>query len=182
MLSEEYILSLIKKYSKTPLGKSEIAKHKKRGFTPRYADGTAAQAQSVKQMNRIGSDMKNILFNNISKFIESFQLDDIIVNSPVLQGNQYMISIEFNEDALQRKSLDPDRYPDGITNIIKLFVNGYDARGAVYGVWEGHGDNEVWSLRHRDPNDFLERAVSEFNSKYANIARAEVAAEYKNNV
>lgn len=179
MLSEEYILSLIKKYSQTSVGKAEIAKYKKGKFDARVAT-EGAEKQSKRQMRQIGDDMKEILFGKISKSIKSFRPESIIVEEPVANGNQYEIKIRFDESALQRDSLDPDKYPDGVSNIIKLFINGYEARGAVYGVWKGHGDEEIWSLRHRDPNDFMEKAVAEFNSKYVNVARAELADEYKN--
>lgn len=179
MLSEEYILSLIEKYSKTPAGKAEIAKYKNGKFDARVATEGAVK-QSKRQMKQIGDDMKEILFEKISKSIKSFRLESIIVEEPVINGNQYEIKIRFDESALQRDSLDPDKYPDGVSNIIKLFINGYEARGAVYGVWKGHGDEEIWSLRHRDPNDFMEKAVAEFNSKYVNVARAELTDEYKN--
>ncbi len=180
MLSEEYILSLIEKYSKTPAGKAEIAKHKKGKFDARVAT-EGAEELSVRQMKQIGNDMRDILFNKISKVIKSFRIENIIVEKPVVKDNQYEIKISFDENALQRDSLDSDKYPEGVSNIIKLFINGYEARGAVYGVWKGHGDEEIWSLRHRDPNDFMEKAVAEFNSKYVNVARAELADEYKNN-
>lgn len=181
MLSEEYILTLIEKYSQTAAGKAEIAKRKKGKFDARVAT-EGAKKQSLKQMSQIGNDMRDILFRKISKIIKSFKIEDIIVGAPEPQGDKYSISISFNEDALRRESLDPDRYPDGVSNIVKLFINGYDARGAVYGVWKGHGDEEIWSLRHRDPNDFMEKAVEEFNSKYTDVARAETTNEYKTNI
>ena len=181
MLSEEYILTLIEKYSKTAVGKAEIAKRKKGKFDARVAT-EGAKKQSLKQMSQIGNDMRDILFRKISKVIKSFKIEDIIVGAPEPQEDKYSISISFNEDALRRESLDPDRYPEGVSNIVKLFINGYDARGAVYGVWKGHGDEEIWSLRHRDPNDFMEKAVEEFNSKYTDVARAETTNEYKTNI
>lgn len=181
MLSEEYILTLIEKYSQTAAGKAEIAKRKKGKFDARVAT-EGAKKQSLKQMSQIGNDMRDILFRKISKIIKSFKIEDIIVGAPEPQGDKYSISISFNEDALRRESLDPDRYPDGVSNIVKLFINGYDARGAVYGVWKGHGDEEIWSLRHRDPNDFMEKAVEEFNSKYTDVAHAETTNEYKTNI
>ena len=181
MLSEEYVLSLIKRYSQTTTGKAEIAKRKKGKFDARIAT-EGSQKRSMQQMKKIGDEMKDILFNKISGVIKSFKKEDIIVSPPVLQDDRYAISISFNEEALRRESLDPDAYPEGISNIIKLFITGYDARGAVYGVWKGHGDEEIWSLRHRDPNDFMEKAVNEFNSKYADAAHAELADEYKTNI
>ena len=174
MLSEEYILTLIEKYSQTAAGKAEIAKRKKGKFDARVAT-EGAKKQSIKQMSQIGNDMRDILFRKISKVIKSFKIEDIIVGAPEPQGDKYSIS-------LRRESLDPNRYPDGVSNIVKLFINGYDARGAVYGVWKGHGDEEIWSLRHRDPNDFMEKAVEEFNSKYTDVARAETTSEYKTNI
>ena len=181
MLSEQYILSLIKQYSETPEGAKEISKFKKGKFDARIArDGE--RAQSVRQMRRIGMDMRNILFNKISQVIKSFRIEDIIVGVPVQDGDHYVLSIGFNEEALRRESLVPDKYPEGISNIIKLFITGYDARGAVYGVWKGNGDEEIWGLRHRDPNDFMDKAVEEFNQKYADTAKAELTDEYKNNI
>ena len=178
MLSEEYIASLIKKFSQTAAGKAEISKHKKGKFDARIAT-EGAKKRSARQMTEIGNDMRNILFSQISKVIESFHVEDIIVADPVLQGDQYMIVVSFNEEALHRDSLDPDSYPEGISNIIKLFATGYDASGAVRGVWQGHGDEEIWSLRHRGPNNFMNDAVDAFNKKYTNVARAELTGEYK---
>lgn len=181
MLSEEYILSLIKTYSKTPEGKSEIAKQNNGKFIPRVARSDVSK-QSVKQMKKIGEEMKDILFEKTSQIIKSLNKEDIIVGEPVRRDGQYSISIGFNEEALRRESLDPENYPAGITNIVKLFISGYDARGAVYGVWKGHGGEEIWSLRHRDPSDFMERAVEEFNNRHTNVARAETTKEYKTNI
>ena len=181
MLSEQQILSLVKQYAKTATGKQEIAKRIKGKFDPRVTTA-AAHRRSIQQMTQIGDDMKEILFKKISKVIRSIKKDDIIVGKPVRQGAQYTLSISFNEDALRRDSLNPELYPDGVTNIVKLFINGYDARGAVYGVWKGHGDKEIWSLRHRDPGDFMEKAVAEFNTKYAGTATAETSAAYKTTI
>lgn len=181
MLSEEYIVSLIKKYSETAEGKAEIAKRHKGKFYASIARASSKK-RSVAEMNQIGEDMKSILYAHISKVIKSFKTEDILVGPLERNGDQYSLSISFNEEALHRESLDPDAYPEGISNIIKLFINGYDARGAVHGVWKGHGDEEIWSLRHRDPNDFMEKAVEEFNGKYKDVAKASTASEYKNNI
>ena len=181
MLSEEYIISMIDQYSKTAEGKREIAKYKSGKFNAKIAK-EGSGIRSAKQMRQVGNDMKNILFNEISKIIKSFRIEDIIVGDPFKEGDNYSISIGFNEEALRRESLAPDRYPEGISNIVKLFITGYNARGAVYGVWKGHGDEEIWSLRNRDPDDFMDRAVDKFNQKYANTAKANITDKYKNNI
>lgn len=181
MLSDKYILSLIKKYADTPTGKKKIAEHQKGVFRAEYAKGNTS-SKSIKEMSQIGQDMRDILFEKISKVVKSFRIEDIIVDPPVYSEGKYTISISFNKEALHRDSLAPERFPEGISNIIKLFVNGYDARAGVLGVWKGHGDEEIWSIRHRDPNSFMSDAVDEFNKKYTNIARAELGDEYKTNI
>ena len=179
MFSDKEILSFIDAYSKTPKGKQEIAKQHKGKFVAEFARDDGA---SIRDMKKIGDDMKFILYKRISKLIKSFKMEDIIVGSPTREDGVYSISIGFNEDALKRESLAPDMYPEGVSNIVKLFVNGYSARGAVFGVWKGHGDEEIWSLRRRDPNNFMDMAVDEFNQKYVNIAKSHVTDEYKNHI
>ena len=182
MLSEKHIYSLIEKYSKTNAGKAEIAKYiGNRDFIAKPAGGKSYEL-SEEQMIKIGNDMKDILFKKISSLIKSFRLEDIIVKTPVVQNDQYVVSIGFNEEALKRESLDPVRYPEGVENIVKLFITGYNARASVYGVWKGHGEEEIWSLRHRDPNSFMDDAVEEFNNKYKSVALAELTKDYKTNI
>lgn len=185
MLNEKDVLNLIQKYANTPEGKAKIKEAMGgKAFKARYAEDVSPK-KTKKQMMQIGEDMKQILFDHInggsSKIIKSFKIDDIIVGHPVLmQDGRYKIEISFNEDALRRKSLDPQSYPNGIDNIVKLFVTGHKLPGAVKGVWEGHGEEEIWSRRNREPNDFMERAVQAFNDKYSeDVVCAELYDEYK---
>lgn len=93
----------------------------------------------------------------------------------------YDAYICFDANSVKRKSLYPKGYPKGIQDIIKLFTTGYTAKKHVYGTWNRtHGNNNVKirSLLHRDPNDFLEEAVKEFNRDYMGRARARVLPEY----
>lgn len=92
-----------------------------------------------------------------------------------------VILLAFGND-LSRESLrkkEGGRTGDGIDNIIALFNNGYEARGAVYGWWDDHspfssknvhyGDHDtawVRSTVSRPALRFLQQAVAEFNSKY----------------
>ena len=180
MLSDTQILEYIKKFSQTSHGKQEIQKVYKGKFVPKYTtDG--AKPMTIKQMKQIGEEMKKILFYEISKLIESFKYDDIIVSKPTFIGDSYMINISFDEQALKRESLDPSTY-QGVDNIVKLFVHGYDAGGSVRGVWKGHGSDVIWSLRKREPDDFMDDATNIFNKQYKGIAHAELLKEYKNNI
>lgn len=187
-MDEKYILTLIRRYAKTPEGKANIKEAMGgKPFVAQYV-GKSVPKQTNKQMMKIGEEMKQILFDHInggsSKIIKSFKKDDIIVGRPVLMGDgRYRIDIYFNEDALRRKSLNPDAYPDGIDDIVSLFVTGYEAAGAIRGVWEGHGNEEIWSRRSRKPNDFMSKAVQAFNNKHsAEIVQAELYEKYKTTI
>lgn len=88
------------------------------------------------------------------------------------ESGQYKCDITFADD-LSRMSLlittgkrAGRRTGDGIDNIVSLFDTGYDADKRVYGVWDGHGDNVIASLTHRDGLHFMRDAVDSFNREY----------------
>ena len=184
MISEAQILEYIKQYSETKEGKEKIAKVTRgRPFVPEYtAWGDSISKEERAFMKSVGSDMVEILYDRISGVVKSFRIEDIIIGEPYKVGDQYGISISFNEEALRRESLVPDRYPDGVSNIIRLFVTGYHARNNVRGPWMTHGGIVVDSVKDREPNSFMSDAVNEFNMKFKDIARASLAEEYKTDI
>ena len=88
-------------------------------------------------------------------------------------GVEFHVNLYFMDD-LSRPSLiavgkhsKGNRTGPGVDDIVSLFNEGYDARKTVYGIWEGHNDdNPIPSLSHRDPLHFIEQAVSDFNGNY----------------
>lgn len=78
---------------------------------------------------------------------------------------EYMIPIWFDGD-LHRDSLDPYYY-NGVDNIVALLNNGYKAGNAIYGIWSGHGDDNIWSLQQRAGAGFIQNAVRSFMGNYA---------------
>jgi len=82
---------------------------------------------------------------------------------------------------LHRESLRPDLYPDGLDNIVLLFAHGYNARNPVMGQWKNSRSypHIILSLQRREPNNFLQEAVEEFNSKGSSIAKAVLEDTYK---
>ena len=179
LLSQKDILALIEEFSKTPEGAKEIKQYVKGEFIAQEVSDTHAKSVDDEDITLICQDMKNILFKHISKMIKSFRPEDIIVSPPKVENGICEVEICFDEEALHRKSLDPKRYPEGIHDIVKLFVTGYHAKGAVKGVWEGHGDDEIWSRRSREPSNFMDLAVKEFNRKYGQVALAELGEDYR---
>ena len=173
-LSQAELEAVIEKVSRTREGKAAISSaigKKNAKFVARFYDGSSKAKADRDKMNLKAEEMKEILFRHLTadtqtdgrRGLADFPKDAIIIGKPVAIGNtgDYRIDISFDADSLRRQSLSPDAYPEGITDIISLFVHGYNAKGSVVGSW--HGEDNVWSLRHRDSNDFMARAVEEFN-------------------
>ena len=87
---------------------------------------------------------------------------------------KYKIDITF-EDDLSRMSLlitsgknSGKRTGDGVSNIVALFNNGYNANNNVFGLWESHGEN-ISSLTHRKSLNFMESTVESFNREWGNL-------------
>ena len=171
MSLEDEINQMLEDYINSPAGKKAIKQY--------LASKPDDDKSDIKEMKKIGEDMKDILYEQISQVIKSFKKTDIIVGTPVWNGNAYELPIQFNEEALHRDSLNPEEYPEGVSDIVRLFVYGYTAKGSVRGVWKGHGDEEIWSVSHREPNDFMDSAVKVFNLKYKNTAKAVLDDKYK---
>ena len=173
-LSQAELEAVVEKVSRTREGKAAIRSaigKKNAKFVARFDDGSPKAKADKSKMNLKAEEMKEVLFRHLTadtqtdgrRGLADFPKDAIIIGKPVAKGNtgDYRIDISFDADSLRRQSLSPDAYPEGITDIISLFVHGYNAKGSVVGSW--HGEDNVWSLRHRDPNDFMSRAVEEFN-------------------
>ncbi|MFA5625536.1 MAG: hypothetical protein WC966_10865 [Bradymonadales bacterium] len=119
--------------------------------------------------------MRQILFEKVKPVISSVSLDDILVGEPVEdKDGGYSLSISLQN--VQRESLQPEKYPDGVEDIVLHFSRGWSARGVVRGTWRGV--DGVWSRRSRDANPFVHDAIREFNEKAKGVAVASATAEY----
>ena len=177
MITDSYIMKLVKDYANSPEGRRKI----KEKYGIDYKD-SAPQTELL----AYGKQMKQVLYKYVSGVIKSITLDDIIVGNPKKDvDGQWSLEISFREGSLRRESLDSDYFPEGISNIVLLFAKGYRASNYVYGLWDITGKKDyrkVRSRKERESNDFLERAVNEFNSNHGNdVARAELLGAYKNN-
>lgn len=169
MISEKYIMKLVKNYAKSNEGKAAIKA--KYGIT-------YEQRFDEKKATAYGEQMRNILFKHVNSVIKSITLDDIEVGDvEVDDSGKYSIKISFDKGSLHRESLRPDLYPDGLHNIVLLFERGYHAANAVKGEWHGQ---YISSRTDREPNSFLNDAVEEFNKLNGKIATATLEGVYKN--
>ena len=87
---------------------------------------------------------------------------------------QLEIHNDFDPEKVHRPSLYPDKYPDGVSDIVDLMNRGYEADREAYGQWHG---GAVRSLRQRDALMFLQAAVRDFNTR--NAGKAEVILNEK---
>lgn len=172
MISEKYIMQLVKQYANSPEGKAAIKKATGLEYSEKEPSKTKLKAY--------GEKMKNILYKYVNPLIKSISLNDIVVGTPYKDSSgRWRLEISFREGSLHRESLYPDGYPDGLDNIILLFEGGYSVDNYVYGVWNVVGER-VRSRKERDGNDFLVQAINEFNNGDSNgFARAELLGEYK---
>lgn len=132
----------------------------------------------IEQAKKMGEEMRDILYANLPVGLQaSISASDIIVSAPKVQADGSMlVELNFRPEALERESLDPDKYPEGVDNIIRLFSHGYTAYGDVVGIWHEH---EQWNLRHRSADPFMQNAVDEFNALHGGAGVAELRDDYK---
>ncbi len=142
-------------------------------------------APSVREMTAAAQRMADILYSHmisdtqeVGHGLSTVPKSAIIIGKPVCVGKDgsYKIDISFDSSLLHRDSLYKEKYPEGINDIVSLFVHGYNAKNSVHGQW--HGD-VIWSLRNRAPNNFIQKAVDEFNSMNSGKdATAKVGDDY----
>ncbi len=179
MISEKYIMKLVKEYAKSPEGQAEIQKK----YGVQYREKIPQS-----ELMAYGEKMKQILFAHINPIIKSITMDDIIVEPPVVnKGGRLSMKISFREGSLHRESLYEDGYPEGLSNIVLLFARGYHASDYAYGLWGlpnqtwygGSGFVSVRSRKDREPNHFLHDAVNEFNGSSGGFAVAKLEEKYQ---
>ena len=88
-------------------------------------------------------------------------------------GTGWMIDLSFDPSAAMGESLWPEGGYEPVY-LPKLFNNGWNASGKVYGYWP-RIDRSVPSKQRQSPTRFLEQAVTEFNMKYIPMG---ITAEY----
>ena len=177
------IMDVLNDYIKTDDGKEVIKQAKKDVFEGKSGSNSVGNViLSKDEMIAAGKRMKDILQEEISKVIKSFDKEGIIVNSPIQTTNEdYLVEIDFTDQSLRRESLwydterEDGRTGEGVYDIIGLFTKGYKASNFAYGWWDKHDTNSIvrtHQLSNGNPglesHDFIERAMNRFNSEYAN--------------
>jgi len=160
----------VREYAASPAGRKAIKEKHGIDYVP--VDGKVAAAR----ISAVALKVRKILFRHISGVIGSISIEDIIIGEPIIRKDgTVQIMLSFREYALFRESLQPNRYPRGVEDIILHFSRGWNAKGAVFGSWHG---SDTWSRRAKLPDRFLKDAIAEINLQIKGIATAELKGEY----
>lgn len=179
------IMNKVSAYAKTSAGKEKMSKR-----IQQYSDSGVKQTAAGDKVLT-----EDLMWEAVSKFLyvmrvtaADYDLPESVMKhinnmesvgrvTKVPEG--FEIALYFGGD-LHRDSLDNDLGYEGIENIVALFNNGYHARSYVYGWWDGHqatGDGVLrsgtsgdfaWvrSKKEREPLQFIQQAVMDFNANY----------------
>lgn len=151
-------------FLKSPAGQKKVAVARKAAHKAGQAFGQGGGA-STKEAEQAAQKLKDALSVKLKEaHLEKIAESGIIVGEPAEDkvGN-LVIDINFDPEMLHRDSLYPKGHPKGISDIIVHLTHGWDAQGEVFGYWKRAGD-VIRSAKHMDKNEFLKRAVSEFNA------------------
>lgn len=172
----------LKKWASSPAGKKRIAEVKAQKLKAGQKFGQGSSGVSVEQAKMYAEELRQAIYDNIPVSLKAgserpIELSDIIISKPmVLPNGSISIDLSFAPDAIHRDSLDPERYENGVDNIVSLFSRGYTAHGDVWGMWHGH---EQWNLLQRRADPFMKRAVAEFLVNRGDVAQVTLPEDYQ---
>lgn len=150
-------MGLLRKYANSKEGRELIKQETGMEYDPKF---------TLEKAMEIAEEFRRILFKHTHSVIPSITLNDIVLRKVKSEkGKPMVIMFSFMEDSMRRPSLNPSEYPKGLENIVVLFTEGYETRNQrqVHGLWHG---KFVASRTQRPPNDFIQRAIDEFNNTH----------------
>jgi len=183
MISEKYIMSLLKEYVKSDEGRKRFAgKIKELGgeYTP-----------SRREMRTITRNIRKELYQAIHEHVKSFKPQSILISEPTVVDGRTVFNIGFEKNALFRESLHyyqsnedgvrEKKYTGaGIDDIVYLFEHGYTVhKKRPYGYWNTD-QGEVWvsGKMHREPQYFLRAIVERMNVQYKDVCKVVLDDNY----
>ena len=149
--------SQLKALERSPKFQRMVVQAQKEAARKGQTFGQGNDAVSPEAAMRKAEELRRVLYEYIHDVIDSFDEDDIEIGMPRPDENgSYIIELRFRPERVWRPSLTGT---GGVDNIVRLFATGFDARAQVYGEWHG---NRIGSRTHLEGDDFLIRAVQEF--------------------
>lgn len=167
--------SALKRWAKTPAGKSKLQEAQKSiwkdgGRGHRSVKGPEFYAEKFIEILRAEIALDGFEYGNYLEWTDGGYNDTT---------GKYEVHVNFHEAAMYRDSLWEDGYPDGYDNIAVLMNRGYSAKDYVYGEYPEGSGKRIRSKKYRQGAHFMQAAVEHFNAQYGPNAVAELSGEYE---
>lgn len=168
VISEDYIMGLLKGYVKTEYGKALVDEHLKRSFSSGKSIGGASHENISAILRIIKMDLFYTIVSRIPSFLRSGE-SCLSENIGEYKDGYVNASISVDTAVLHRDSLrrrDGRGYTGGgIDDILSLFVHGYTiGRNRPWGYWvhsEPLSEDYIGAKVHRNPDNFLQEMVDD---------------------
>lgn len=175
------IESELKKWLANPKNAKRIEKAKAEKLKAGQKFGQGSSGVSVEQAKVYAEKLRECIYGKMPSSLKAdstrpIELADILISQPkVLPDGSILITLSFAPDAIHRKSLEPERFPKGVDNIVSLLTKGYTAHGDVVGMWH---DKMILNKLERDPEPFIQQGVDAFLADYGDVTQVTLPDDY----
>lgn len=153
--ASEAINAKLEAWSKTKAGQKVLAAAGKKALL-----GAIRNGEKPKDADKLADEMKTVLLAHLPDSLKSLTMSDFEEPEFKIVDEEAVMTIRFRPDSVSRPSLDPEKYPNGIADIVVHLDHGWDAKHVTGGLW--HGEYYL-SRQYAERQDFLQDAVDEFN-------------------
>lgn len=142
-------------WAKTKSGQKVLAAAGKKALI-----GAIRNGEKPQDAEKLADEMKAVLLAHLPDSLQSLTMSDFAEPEFKVVDDEAVMVIRFLPGAVYRPSLNPEKYPNGIADIVVHLDHGWDAKHVTGGLW--HGEYHL-SRQHSARQDFLQDAVEEFN-------------------
>lgn len=122
--------------------------------------GAIRNGEKPQDADKLADEMKTVLLAHLPDSLKTLTMSDFEEPEFKIVDEEAVMVIRFLPGSVFRPSLDPEKYPNGIADIVVHLDHGWDAKRVTGGLW--HGEYHL-SRQHSERQDFLQDAVDEFN-------------------
>ncbi len=156
------------KFLKSATGRKKVAEARTAALKAGKKFGVGDSAVSTQKAIKHAEELREIVWDALPPVLKwgenAIDINDIHIGKPtVLANGDIEVDLTFDRDAVHRDSLYPEKYPEGVDNIVRLFSVGYSTDQRVFGRWKGEN---IPSALRLGGSAFMQQAVAEFNDKY----------------
>ena len=190
VISEDYIMKLVREYVDSDAGRARVSQWRRDIFNGSSRGARGALTKS--DVRRTSQEIVEDFVLAVTRVIPSFRGTDVVAVIGEMDGDGLVkVDISVSAEALCRESLhymNKDLtigHGEGVKDILALFTHGYTIDKRPYGFWVH--DNmanaaspltRIGALMHRDPNPFLLDLVNTINAEYEGVCKATLNDKY----